>query len=231
MDTPLILELAGRALVVSIKRSGTARRMSLRLDPAGRGVVVVLPVGVPECEALRFARSQREWIAGRLDSLPEWVPFVPGTSLPLLGQPVAIHHRPDARRGAWVEDGALNVCGQADHVPRRVRDFLLAEARRQIVPRAHAHAQAIGRAVTRISLRDTRSRWGSCTAGGELAFSWRLVMAPERVLSYVVAHEVAHLAELNHSARFWAVVAGLVGDAREPRHWLKANGAGLHRYG
>ncbi len=230
MTKPLFLDLPGQSVAVTVKRSGTANRMSLRLDPLG-GVVVVLPVGVPLAEAERFARRQRDWVAGRLAALPGRVPLVPGTPVPLLGIPHAIRHAPEARRGVWAEDGMLHVSGLAEHVGRRVTDFLKAEARRQLSPRCQAMAASIGARMGRLSVRDTRSRWGSCTARGDLAFSWRLVMAPDWVLSYVVAHEVAHLAELNHGPRFWACVEGLAGDPEPPRAWLKAHGAELHRYG
>ena len=89
----------------------------------------------------------------------------------------------------------------------------------------------IGRPPARISMRDTRSRWGSCSRAGNLNFSWRLVMAPENVLDYVVAHEVAHLRELNHSARFWTLVDTLCPDVKDARWWLRTHGAALHRYG
>ncbi|MBI2236867.1 MAG: M48 family metallopeptidase [Magnetospirillum sp.] len=230
MSKALFLDLPGRSLAIAVKRSGTARRMSLRLDPLG-GVVVVLPVGVPVAEAERFARRQRDWIAGRLAALPGRIALVPGTAVPLLGVAHDIRHAPEARRGVWAEGGALHVSGRAEHVGRRVVDFLKAEARRQIAPRCQAMAERIGAKVGRLSMRDTRSRWGSCTAGGDLAFSWRLVMAPEWVLTYVVAHEVAHLAELNHGPRFWAVVADLADDPGPPRAWLKRHGPELHRYG
>jgi predicted metal-dependent hydrolase len=225
------IEVSGRALPIAVKRSGVARRMSLRVDPAAGGVVMVLPLGVSLAEAERFARRQHGWIAERLAALPGRMGFAPGVAVPILGIPHEIRPMPGARRGVWTEDGALLVSGAPEHLGRRVADFLVAEARRQVVPRAHALAGRIGRKVARISLRDTRSRWGSCTADGALAFSWRLVMAPEWVLDYVVAHEVAHLAELNHGPRFWQVVAELGGEARKARAWLKAHGPGLHRWG
>jgi len=112
-----------------------------------------------------------------------------------------------------------------------VRDFLIKRAKAEISPRAMAYADRIGRRVSRISLRDPRSRWGSCTSDGALSFSWRLILAPEAVLDYVVAHEVAHMVELNHSHRFWAVVRDIAGDTRSAKVWLKEHGTRLHRYG
>ncbi|MBV8939567.1 MAG: M48 family metallopeptidase, partial [Alphaproteobacteria bacterium] len=124
----------------------------------------------------------------------------------------------------------LLVAGEPDFVPRRVRDWLKAEARREIARRAEAHAEALGCRIRRITLRDTVSRWGSCSSDGRLSFSWRLMLAPAEVLEYVVAHEVAHLREMNHSAAFWRIVAQRCPYHAEARAWLKRHGAQLYRY-
>jgi predicted metal-dependent hydrolase len=97
-----------------------------------------------------------------------------------------------------------------------------------LVQASDHYAAKIGRRVTRVTLRDTRSRWGSCTAEGALMYSWRLIMAPPEVLRYVAAHEVAHLVEMNHSNRFWAVVEGLYPGWQTQRAWLRSHGGALH---
>jgi predicted metal-dependent hydrolase len=227
--TTIPLDLGGHSVDVTIKHSAQARRMSLRIDPA-RGVVVVLPQRASLREAERFLLAHRVWVAERLARLPGKVALAEGIMVTLGGVPHAIRHHPGARRGVWVEDGALNVSGQPEHVGRRVADFLKAEAKRVIVPQVHDLAGRIARTPGRISIKDTRSRWGSCSAKGDLAFSWRLVLAPDWVLTYVVAHEVAHLAEMNHSSNFWTVVESLFGEAKAARRWLKAHGPGLHRF-
>ena len=113
----------------------------------------------------------------------------------------------------------------------RVRRWLIAEARREIGGRAERLVHRVERPMRRLSIRDPATRWGSCSATGSLSFSWRLILAPPAVLDYVVAHEIAHLRELNHSARFWSEVAGLVGDSKAERAWLRRNGTQLRRYG
>lgn len=226
----ITLDLGGKTVDIAIKRSARAGRISLRVDPA-LGPVMILPAKASLRDAEKFAVAHCVWLAEKLARLPGRVAFEPGAPVPLLGIDHAIMHEPGARRGVWVEDGAIKVSGQTDFVARRVTDFLKAEAKRLILPRAHDLAAAIGRKPGRVAVKDTRSRWGSCSATGDLSFSWRLVLAPERVLTYVVAHEVAHLAELNHSPAFWAVVAGLNPDHAHARAWLKSHGARLHRYG
>lgn len=229
MSDHISLDLGNQTVTVTVKRSASARRISLRIDPA-RGPVLILPPKADFEAGRQFTLANRRWLRDRLAVLPDTVTLADGVEVPLLGVSHPIRHVPAGRRGVWVEDGALMVCGLPEHVGRRAADFLKAEAKRQIVPRAHALAERLSRKPGRISLKDTRSRWGSCTPKGDLSFSWRLVLAPEQVLDYVVAHEVAHLVEMNHSAAFWSLVRTLVGDIHTPRQWLHAHGPGLHRF-
>lgn len=229
MSDTVNLDLGDRCVDVTIRRSGTARRISLRIDPV-RGPVLVVPTKARLADAERFLLAQRVWLAERLARLPGRIVLADGAMVPVLGIPHPIRHRPEARRGVWIEDGAVMVSGRIEHVGRRAGDFLKGEAKRLILPRALDLAARLGRKPARVSVKDTRSRWGSCSSTGDLAFSWRLVLAPEWVLTYVVAHEVGHLEEMNHSPAFWAVVETLVGDSRQARAWLKQHGPGLHRY-
>lgn len=229
MTETVDLDLGGRSVQVAVKRSALARRISLRIDPA-RGAVLMLPVKARLAEGERFLLAHRVWLAERLARLPGPVALADGATVPLLGVPHPVRHVPGARRGVWVEGGEILVSGLPEHVGRRTADFLKSEAKRLIAPRAQDMAARLGRKTGRITVKDTRSRWGSCSSSGDLAFSWRLVLAPEQILDYVVAHEVAHLVQMNHSPAFWAVVESLVGDHRPARRWLKINGAGLHRF-
>jgi hypothetical protein len=226
-----MLRVDAREVPVDLAVHPRARRVTLRLDQARGRLRLTLPPGMPEAEALRFAERQQAWLRTRLAALPEQVPFAPGAEVPVLGAPHTIRHRPEARRGVWRTTGTIEVSGPAEHLPRRVRDFLKREARAEIGRRAGPLAAAVGRRHGRITIRDTASRWGSCTARGDLSFSWRLVMAPEAVLHYVVAHEVAHLRHMNHGPQFWALVDRLVDDVERPKAWLRRYGATLMRYG
>ena len=154
-----------------------------------------------------------------------------GARLPLRGK---LHEIRAAARGpapVWCEDGIIWVRGDAAHAGRRVLDFLKRQARATFETRALYHAAKLGVAPSRITVRDTASRWGSCSSTRSLSFSWRLILAPDFVLDYVVAHEVAHLKEMNHSPRFWAHVRSLVADIEAPQTWLKVHGRELQRYG
>jgi hypothetical protein len=226
-----ILTLEERRIPLIYKKNHLAHRIILRLDQSAGNVVVVLPRRASRAEGRRFAYTNRSWIRERLNLLPEGIPFAPGRMLPFLGVPHRIRHRPKARGVVWCADGEIHVAGRVEHLARRVEDWLRLEARREIAEVAHAKAALIGKTVRRVRIRDPKTRWASCSCSGELAFSWRLMLAPKFVLDYVVAHEVAHLREMNHGPRFWRLVAELTRDVRKARQWLADHGLELHRYG
>ncbi|MEX0589499.1 MAG: SprT family zinc-dependent metalloprotease [Xanthobacteraceae bacterium] len=232
----LVVSCANEAFEVTVKRNPRARRYTLRVRERGREVVMTMPQRGSLREARNFAERNAAWIAARVKRIPEPVPFADGATIPLRGMPHRIAHRPNARGTVWSETGHdgtafLCVAGGAAHVARRITDFLKREARRDLATATRRHATALGVAIERMGIRDTASRWGSCSADGALSYSWRLVLAPAFVLDYLAAHEVAHCRELNHSARFWRVVDQLAPDRRRAEAWLKAHGNSLHRYG
>ena len=225
------LDMSAQDVPLELRRHPRARRISLRLNKAGDGIVLVLPQRTPIREALAFAERNGDWILGKLEAVPARVPFAAGAVIPLLGVDHVVEHDARARRGVWRGAGTITVSGQAEHLPRRLGDFLKREARQEISRRARDKAARIDQRVGRISLRDPRSRWGSCSSKGDLSFSWRLILTPDYVVDYVVAHEVAHLVELNHSKRFWKLTAGLTAEMERAKDWLRREGSQVHRYG
>jgi predicted metal-dependent hydrolase len=216
---------------VAIRVSPRARRLSLRVDAAARGVELVLPHRAAAEAALGFVARHRGWIAARVAAMPPPLRLIDGATVPVLGVPHRIRQVTDRTAApAIIGNGEIRVRGAAEHLPRRVVDHLKALARREFAARARDLAARLGKHVTRVSIRDPKSRWGSCSSKGALSFSWRLIMAPEPVIHYVVAHEVAHLVEMNHSPRFWRVVAGLVPDVQAARAWLKRHRLELFSY-
>jgi predicted metal-dependent hydrolase len=217
---------------VSIRVSSRARRIGLRIDAAERKVELVLPRAIAATHGLRFLAAKRAWIAARFGGLPRPVPFAEGAIVPVLGVPHRIRRERDARAPpVAIADGEIRVRGDPVHLARRVRDHLVAIARRELARRARQLAGRIGHKVAQINVRDTKSRWGSCSGRGNLSFSWRLIFAPEPVIDYVVAHEVAHLAEMNHGPCFWRLVENLSPGSATPRAWLKRNRSRLFSYG
>jgi hypothetical protein len=195
------------------------------------GPVLTLPTKASLKDAKLFLESHAVWLRNRLAQAPQKIPFTADASIPVLGVPHILRHAPEARRGVWLEEGALFVSGRPEHMPRRVRDFLKAETEKQVRPLAFDLSAKIGKTPTRITVRSLKSRWGSCSSAHDLSFSWRLILAPAPVLAYVVAHEVAHMAQMNHSPDFWHVVGQIDPGFKESRRWLKAHGAELFRYG
>jgi predicted metal-dependent hydrolase len=222
---------------IEVRRHPSARRLTLRVSRTRRAVIVTLPVQCDLDEAGSFLHRNMAWVRERLDSLPQPVPFGDGALMPLRGDPHRITFC-GKRRGRGVVEKVggspfcvLKVTGETEHAPRRLGDWLLQQARSDLDERVAWHSQRLGVSAKRITVRDQTSRWGSCSTTGALSFSWRLILAPRNILDYVAAHEVAHLAEMNHGPKFWALVRRTMPDMDEARRWLQIYGMELHRYG
>jgi hypothetical protein len=230
---------------VEVRRHPGARRLTLRVSRTRRAVIVTLPVQCDLDEAGSFLHRNIAWVRERLDSLPVPVPFRDGAFMPLRGEPHRVvfagRNAPASRskdkvRGtvrccARAEYPELQVIGAHEHAPRRLREWLCAEAMRDLDQRVALHAARLCLKPKRIAVRDQSSRWGSCSTTGVLSFSWRLILAPSQILDYVAAHEVAHLKEMNHGPRFWALVRETMPAMDEAKRWLQIYGMDLHRYG
>jgi predicted metal-dependent hydrolase len=234
----LVIRHSGETFSVALKRTKGARRYTLRVRTATHDVVLSMPARGSLASAREFAERHAAWIGARLRRLPSLVPFAPGEVVPLRGVEHVIAHRPDGRGVVWAEPAVgidrrprLCVAGEAHFASRRICDFLKREARRDLDAAVKRYTAALGKPARRVTVRDTTSRWGSCSASGALSFSWRLIFAPPFVLDYLAAHEVAHLAVMNHSAAFWALARRLDPETDRAEVWLKAHGASLHRYG
>jgi predicted metal-dependent hydrolase len=227
--------VAGRTLPLRIVENARARRLTLRIDAGGQGLRITVPPGVPAREVDRFLHRQTGWLEQRLAKVPERPQVRPGVKIPIRGVPHRIVHEPGRRGTVEVsvdaEGPVLTVCGDRRHLARRIADFLKREARHDIEAMVATHCAAVGRKAKAIRYRDTSSRWGSCTADGTLSFSWRIMMAPRPVIDYLVAHEVAHLKEMNHGPKFWALCQTLAPDTERCRAWLKKNGTALQAIG
>ncbi len=214
---------------VRLRVSARARRFTLRLEPSGEGAVLTLPPGVAMSDARMFLMRQSDWLARALARHPGRVVVGAGTRLPVAGEEVEIALIGGPRRAPVLGDGRLIVPGPGAPGPR-IAAWLKTRARDALVPAAGRYGGMLGRRAAAVSLRDTTSRWGSCSARGRLSFSWRLAMAPPEVLDYVAAHEAAHLVEMSHGARYWEVVERILPDYRRHRAWLKREGRRLHRF-
>ncbi len=213
---------------ITLRRSARTRRFSLRISRVDGRVTLTLPPRAREAEAMAFAQGQEGWIRRSLAAMPVGAVVGVGSVVPVEGRMLTVVVGPG--RVVRIEGDVLVVPGDAARAGVRVGAFLKALARTRLAAASDRYGGLVGRRFTRLSLRDPRSRWGSCTADGALMYSWRLVMAPPDVLDYVAAHEVAHLVEMNHSPAFWDVVARLRPDWKVQRDWLRAEGGALQAY-
>ena len=211
-----------------LRRSARARRISLRVSQLDGRVTLTLPPRVPDREALAFAHEKETWIRKHLAARTSDVDITAGALLPIGGQMHEVV--PGQGRRVTIDAGLVWVPGAPDRMGRRLCGHLKQVARARLAAASDHYAARLGRGYATLTLRDTRSRWGSCSSQGRLMYSWRLILAPPEVLDYVAAHEVAHLAQMNHSPAFWAEVTRIHGSYEAPRAWLRREGSGLHRY-
>jgi predicted metal-dependent hydrolase len=213
----------------TVRHSDRARRVRVRVDPRDGAVEVVLPRRAAAREAASAVVELRGWILRRRAEVARTQARVaaraPGT-VPYLGTTLTL--APQSGRSRVVRMGhVLLVPGEEAAARAALERWYRRQARIEITPRLDAAATAVARPYTRLTIRDQRTRWGSCSSAGAMSFNWRLLLAPEAVLEYVVRHEAAHLAVMDHSPRFWAVMARLMPGYEVPRRWLRDHGATL----
>jgi hypothetical protein len=252
LDGKSAIRVAGLNAPLIIKRNPRARRLTLRISHRDRHPVMTVPMDCSTEEAAAFLNRHMSWLRQRIEALPAPVPFHHGAVIPLRGKMHMIEFvGPERRRGVVSIQRSLGpasklrkqkraakktlprlkVAGVENHAPRRLKDWLREQARKDLDERVSWHAENLGLCPKKLSIRDQASRWGSCSSSGVLSFSWRLILAPHFVLDYVAAHEVAHLREMNHGDEFWSLVQQTYPRLRSAQSWLVAHGIDLHRYG
>jgi len=214
------------------RKSRLARKIIIRISKR-KGVELIVPTRVSLKRALDFLYTKESWILQKFKECQNRAGshFESGAEVPILDRKYTIIYSDKLRGITKIEGENLVVSGLPEHVDRKVKKFLKEMAKNEITARANIDAAKLGVRFSNITVRDTTTRWGSCSASGGLSFSWRLIMAPRFVLEYVVAHEVSHLREMNHSQKFWDVVASIYPNHKQARQWLKAHGEVLHSYG
>lgn len=220
---------SGEEIPVVITTRRGLRNITLRPKVLPRREIhISKPWLVSENAAIKFLVSKQKWIECTFQKCPAKVRLNPGDSIEFLGRVVELVHVPNMRSNKFDGDKLL-IGGAPEMFERRVRDVIKAEfliELKQIIRTAPREFWP-----RRIALRDTTSRWGSCSSTGTMSFSWRLAFAPVDVMRYVVMHELAHVKHMDHSAEFWATVRELYGFGVErAKRWLTQNGGQLHRY-
>lgn len=226
---PEYLKVGEQVLPLVIKRHSKAKRICLRYNPTSHAISLTLPKNTHVGTALNFLDEKADWLIQTLEEMPRHKQIKPGVVIPILGERVRI--KQDARMRGWLlSPGMLLVGGAREEFPERITESLKKIAHGEIRSLSLHYAAQIGKRVGRVTVRDTRTRWGSCSSTGNLSFSWRLAFAPREVMEYVVAHEVAHLRHMNHSTAFWNLVAFLCPDYEAAKEWLRLHGKHLYRF-
>ena len=215
---------------LKVVESAHARKLSLRIDAKSLIPILTVPRGYNYKKALGFIQKQRSWIEEQLKKIPPRREFADGDKIAINGTELEIKHCPELRCGVIIEDGFLKVSGEKTFLSRRVRDFIKEQAQKILYELSIEKATQIGFKINRVVIKDTKSRWGSCSTLHNINYNWRIIMAPTNVIDYLVAHEVAHLKHPDHSEQFWQCARNLAADMDFGRKWLKENGRRLSEY-
>lgn len=222
-------------VVARLSVNPRARRLSIRIDGRAGEAVLVAPSERKLADVVAFARTKADWMRERLAARPDSAPLEPGAVVPLYGRPtllIAVGGAGAARLIDGPDGPVIHSGGEGDAFGRRVENLFKRLARQVLTERTEHHLRTLGQRPVKVSIADTRSRWGSCSPHNRtIRYSWRVIMAPPAVADYLAAHEVAHLVHADHSPAYWSVVQRLVGDHRPYRKWLRDHGAGLHAVG
>ena len=214
-------------LEIFLRQNNNSRRITLRISALDGKITITGPNYLDFSEFKKFAESKKSWLKSKRESFEPPIFISEGMEIPISGTNTKILFS-DLQEPKKV-NGILFVSKEKP-VSTQVKKYLKEIGRIHLAYICKEFAERLGSKVHKITLRDTRSRWGSCSNDAKLMFSWRLIMAPEDILAYVAAHEVAHLKHMNHSKDFWETVEYLFGPYKKERAWLKQNGPSLHRY-
>lgn len=215
---------------LQINSGWKTRRLTLRIDTKNRKVVLSMPKICSTNKAREFILNHLDWIEEHLSKLPPVKEFTDGEIISVLGRQIRLCHLPDSLKAAAEQDGVLYVGGDLAFFHRRVKDYIKREAKKDFWKRSKALADQLNCPLENVTLKDTKSRWGSCSSLNNINYNWRIALAPQCVIDYLMAHEVSHLKHRDHSPAFWRCVKTLNPGAALGRNWLKAHGSELYLY-
>ena len=231
----IIYGLNGVDISLRLRYNPRAKHISLKLSHNGDGVILSMPSKSQRANSLVFLKQQASWVFKNLNQSPAPIIFEYGAVIPYGGQQFKICHDESKKFDIEFIDGKILIAAPKEHLSRRLSDFIKKRAKVKITNIARIKINLLNQKLScdkklgRIIIKDQRSRWASCSSKGNLSFNWRLMLAPEYILEYVIAHEVAHLIEMNHSPNFWHIVDMIIENSHQSRQWLKKNGTYLHK--
>ena len=214
---------------VKVKKTSVAKKLVLRIDSKDHCAILSIPKYCLRKQALKFLQENEVWIINTLANLPKLSNFADGDEISVFGKIYKICHE-NKHKGTRFEGDLLKVGGDKVFLHRRVKDFLKKEAVDKLAEISIKTAEKIGVKIASVTVKDTKSRWGSCSTKGNINYNWRIVLAPKKVIDYLVCHEVSHLKHPNHSTDFWSTVESLCPSYKDSRNWLKTHGKELYKY-
>ena len=231
----ILLEENGAKVAITLRHNNRAKHYRISVPKIGKTAVLTIPAYGDLKTATKYVYDVKDWIIRTVKHRLPPIPFEVGAKIPLRGEYHNILNVAESRgtvnRVIEADGPTLYVFGDVQHLSRRLTDWFKKQAREDLIKSAKYFSEKLGKRPTKITVKDTTHQWGSCTSTGKLSFSWRLILMPPEILEYVVAHEVAHLEEMNHSYRFWKLTKQLCDHTSMSRNWLKRNGAKFHTYG
>ena len=214
---------------IKITKSSRAKRLTIRIDEKNHCPSLTIPKGCSQKQAVKFVDANKDWILNMMARLPQAKNFCNGDTISFFGKNYIINQT-HAQKGGCFEDNYIKIGGQPEFLNRRVTDFLKEQTLEKLSKLTLEKAKILNCHVSGVSIKDTKSRWGSCSTLGNINYNWRICMAPSYVIDYLVSHEVSHLLHPDHSASFWQTVETLCPNYKEGRHWLKIKGKDLYKY-
>ena len=228
MKTLQLIENGLPEINVSVRKSNKAKRLSIRISGVTNEVSLIVPKQVSFSKAKQFAINKEQWIRKQLRYKIDPFEIKLGSLVPVEGFYYLIEMGENKR--IKVESNKILIPSHFTDIPKHLKAYLLELSRQRLFSMTKFYCELIGKTFVKVSIKDPKTRWGSCTAKGNLMYSWRLIMAPKSVLEYLVVHEVSHLVEMNHSKKFWQQVEKMLPNFQKPHLWLKENGKKLHSY-
>lgn len=214
---------------IKVIKSPQAKRVTLRIDEKRHLPVLTIPKYCSQTKALKFLDDHRDWIINMMARLPKACGFTDGETFSFFGKQYTVQHI-ENHKGTCFEEACLKVGGKPEFLHRRITDFLKEQTLKHLSEITVKKAKELNCRVSSVAIKDTKSRWGSCSTLGNINYNWRICMAPEYAIDYLICHEVSHLKHPNHSADFWNTVKSICPNFEEGRHWLKIKGKNLYKY-
>jgi len=217
-------------LEIKINQSSRSKKLTLKVDGKSNIPILSMPGLCSQKRAFEFVKAHLDWLEEKLSQSVAPQKFKNGDKFSLFGQELEIKHSPELRAGVVIEGGLIKVSGETGFLHRRVKDFIKKQAKDKLKKLSQEKAAILGYKINNVVIKDTKSRWGSCSSNSNINYNWRIALAPEYVTEYLVSHEVSHLKHQDHSKDFWACVKTLMPDYVQGKNWLRTKGKELYIY-